>query len=544
MEKACSSLNGYKCSSKSSTFKNPAVTALQDLLFYQLTGIAFLAVSILSFKKKDNELNSKLSRFLYLTNKGINFSINAMVSAIDEVYNLKLRLENLYRFLCKNSAKRIKKFPLSAALRPGDSLAQLVSQANIINIKRTIKNFNFNVYSLKEIIRFSLTSSANYLEHIRNNDNIPESIYKSCYEILEVLGNENISLADCKNTVLKAGEFQTQILELLISTFEKKYGFVEKKKVTTSFKKGSAILVTGEDFSFLKNLLKETESKDINIYTYGVLNYAHVFPEINKYKNLAGIYLGKYNNFSSDIENFPGVVVLTAGNLEELREIFRGRIFSTEDISMLGITKIEKDNLKPLINAAYDAPGFVSDKENCYIELGFGINELENKAQELYSLLSENTVQNIEIFIGCNNFEVNNAYMKKTINNLPSASAVIILDSLLFPFEIKNKKIPFILNFAQFINLYSLIRLIYSVSGKFRKDVNDMPIKFTVNLRTPDSVASLLVLMSLGIKDIQITSELPNYLTDSIINNFSKKFNIHKINYIVNESKTKMNGTI
>ena len=63
----------------------------------------------------------------------------------------------------------------------------------------------------------------------------------------------------------------------------------------------------------------------------------------NKYKNLIGIYRGEYNNFSAGIEYFPGVVVLTAGNLEELREIFRGRIFSTEDISMLGVTRINKE---------------------------------------------------------------------------------------------------------------------------------------------------------------------------------------------------------
>ena len=41
--------------------KNPAVTALQDLLFYQLTGIAFFAKNCLDFEKEDTNTNKKIN---------------------------------------------------------------------------------------------------------------------------------------------------------------------------------------------------------------------------------------------------------------------------------------------------------------------------------------------------------------------------------------------------------------------------------------------------------------------------------------------------
>ena len=478
-------------------------------------------------KSIDKDTNKKLSRLIYLTNKGMNFSISAMVNAIYEAFNTKNRLENLYRFLCKNNAKKIKKLPLSVSLRPGDTLAQLVSQANIINVQKNIKSFDFSVYSLKEVIRLSLSSSANYLEHISSSENISESIYSLIFDILDTLGKDSATINECKKIALSAGELQTQVLELLISTYEKKYGFIERVKVTTDFKKGSAILVVGEDFDFLHILLKETADKPISIYTYGILNYAHVFPEINKYKNLTGIYLGKYNNLSSDIENFPGVVVLTSGNLEALREIFRGRIFATEDISMLGVSKINKDNLKPLINAAYDAPGFSNNVQNCYIKLGYGLDALEEKSQELYNMMKSKKVQNIAVFLGCTDFNFN----KRNFNIykiIPPLSAIITLDCISPILNSNKKKIPFIIDFGQFVSFYSLIRLLYSVSGKFRKDINEMPINIYINLRMPDSVAALFTLLSLGIKNIKLTSDLPKYLTDSIISNFSTDFGIQK----------------
>ena len=73
--------------------------------------------------------------------------------------------------------------------------------------------------------------------------------------------------------------------------------------------------------------------------------------------------MGQYADFAADIESFEGVSVITSGNIEELTDIFRGRVFSTEEISMLGVTKLEKTRLQPLINAAYDAQGFSKTEE-------------------------------------------------------------------------------------------------------------------------------------------------------------------------------------
>lgn len=539
MERACSSSseNGY-IRPRGSASKNPAVSALQDLLFYQLTGIGFFAQNAMSYNKTDKETNNKISRLIYLTNKGINFSINSMIDGINTAYTLKNRVENLYKLACKNNNKKPKHPPTSSGLRPADSLAQMVSQANVINAQKTIRTSNYNIFAMHEIIRKSLVASANYIEYIKNSETIDDSFYYQIYDILCFLSSDNTPLSECANYALKAGELHTQVLEKLIGSYEKTYGLIERKKISTSFKKGSAILVAGDDFPFLKNLLEQTKEKNINIYTYGTLNYAHTFPEINKYPNLTGIYLGKYDDFSADIENFPGVVILTSGNIEELSDIFRGRIFATEDISMLGVSHLDKNNLKPIINAAYDAQGFESNIDNCSFEIGFGLKELEYFTEKFYKDLKSKKISAIEIFLGCGDFNEEKNYINKMIKMLPKSTAFITLECL-FKYKFsKNKKENYkILNLGQFANLYSLVRLLFSLSGKFRKDINEMPFDIIINLRSPNTIAALLMLLSLGIKNIKINSELPNYLTECLIKTFKKTHNLNKISRAKQEAQ-------
>ena len=215
-----------------------------------------------------------------------------------------------------------------------------------------------------------------------------------------------------------------------------------------------------------------------------------------------------------NIENFEGVVVLTSGNIEELTDIFRGRIFSTEDISMLGITKLDKNNLKPLINAAYDAQGFEFDKTNKFINVGFGIKELENYTEKFYKLIKTEKIKNVFVFLGCSYFLEDKNYLKKIIKMLPATTVFLTLDCFSFvDIDLKVPKIddvPRILSIGQFANLFILVRFLFSLAGKFRKEVNDVPLNIMINLRGSETIATLLMLLSLGVKNIKINSEIRN----------------------------------
>ena len=52
---------------------------------------------------------------------------------------------------------------------------------------------------------------------------------------------------------------------------------------------GKALLVTGHDLHDLELLLQQTEGKGVNVYTHGEMMPAHGYPNLKKYKHLAGV---------------------------------------------------------------------------------------------------------------------------------------------------------------------------------------------------------------------------------------------------------------
>ena len=86
-----------------------------------------------------------------------------------------------------------------------------------------------------------------------------------------------------------------------------------------------------------------------------------------------------------------------------------------------------------------------------------------------------------------------------------------------------------VFNLGQYLNFYAIIRLLFALAKKFKKNINEMPINITIRLKDPSTAGALLVLLSLGIKNIKINSDLPNYLTDALIKGFSKNYGLSKV---------------
>ena len=114
---------------------------------------------------------------------------------------------------------------------------------------------------------------------------------------------------------------------------------------------------------------------------------------------------------------------------------------------------------------------------------------------------------------------------------LPSSTAFLLFDCLLLAnsktkhlFQDKN-----ILNIGQYSNSFNLIRFLFALAGKFRKEINDIPIYITLNLNGPDSIAIFLSFLSLGIKNIKINSDMPNYITTALIATFKDKYGVDRI---------------
>ena len=183
------------------------------------------------------------------------------------------------------------------------------------------------------------------------------------------LGKPTQTLESALGLALDTGKTNLNTLALLDKAHTERFGHPSPAKARISEVEGKAILISGHDLTDLEALLKQTEGKvraplfvcvigrrrfgrsfrmscavdallgfgqhergkcsvlthahpslvaqGINVYTHGEMLPAHGYPELRKYKHLAGNYGGPWQLQKVDFSMFPGPVVMTTNCIIE-----------------------------------------------------------------------------------------------------------------------------------------------------------------------------------------------------------------------------------
>ena len=81
--------------------------------------------------------------------------------------------------------------------------------------------------------------------------------------------NDALSLDDWIALVLTCGKINFRTMELLDAAHTGAYGHPEPTRIPLGTRKGKAILVSGHDLRDMEELLKQTEGRNITVYTPG-----------------------------------------------------------------------------------------------------------------------------------------------------------------------------------------------------------------------------------------------------------------------------------
>jgi hydroxylamine reductase len=109
--------------------------------------------------------------------------------------------------------------------------------------------------------------------------------------------------------VLKAGEMNLRVMEMLNNAHISRFGNPAPVTVPSGTNAGPGIVVTGHDLLDLYELLKQTEGKGINVYTHGEMLPAHGYPELRKFKHLVGNYGTAWQNQKKEFDQFSGAIL-------------------------------------------------------------------------------------------------------------------------------------------------------------------------------------------------------------------------------------------
>ena len=283
----------------------------------------------------------------------------------------------------------------------------------------------------------------------------------------------------------------------------------------------------------LEEILKQTQGKDITVYTHGEMLPTHGYPGLKKYPNFYGHYGTAWQNQQREFAQFPGAILMTTNCIQRPMESYKDNIFTAGPVGYPGVPHIDGKDFRPVINKALELPGFQDDVEGKTVLVGFGRNAVLSVAGKVIESVKSGHIKRFILVGGCDGAKPGRSYYTEFVEKAPKNTIILTLACGKFRFFDKElgtiDDIPRLLDIGQCNDAYSAVKIAMALADAFKVGVNDLPLSMVLSWYEQKAVAFLLSLLSLGIKDIRIGPSLPAFITPNILNVLVEKFNIMPI---------------
>jgi hydroxylamine reductase len=514
--------------------KDPETATLQDLLVHATKGLSMYAHRAAQLGARDPEIDRTMLEALFATVTNVDFDPARIEGHLAQVAAARDQARTLYEQACTRAGKIAEKLSGPAAWQPAADRAGLIRQGEEVGVPKFQAVLGADIAGLLELTLYGLKGAAAYADHALVLGFEDASIYALFHEALDFLAGQPTNVDAILGWVLKAGELNLRVLEMLDRANTETYGHPEPTVVNVRPVKGKAILVSGHDLKDLEDLLKQSEGKGVNVYTHGEMLPCLAYPGLKKYKHLVGNYGGAWQNQASEFDAFPGSILMTTNCIQLPRPSYKDRIFTSGLVAWPGVRHIGHDrDFSPVIEAALAAPGFTADAPPKTITIGFGRNAVMGVAGKVIDAVKQKQIRHFFLVGGCDGAKAGRNYFTELTQKLPDDCVILTLACGKYRF---NKLefgdiggIPRLLDIGQCNDAYSAIQIAVALAGAFNCGVNDLPLSMVLSWYEQKAVAVLLSLLHLGIKNIRLGPSLPAFVTPSVLNVLVEKFSIKPI---------------
>ncbi len=519
---------GQGCTVRGVCGKSHEVATLQDLLGHALKGLGLVAHEARRVGVIDEEVNRFTAEALFSTLTNVNFDEDRFVEYINEAVELRESLKKKVKEAGGNG-----EFALDVAqLQPAGDLEALVKQGEELG-QPWSKEAEEDIVSLQQTLYFGIKGVSAYTHHAAILGREDDAIYAFLHEALAALSLSELSLEDWLALVLKAGEINLKVMELLDAANTSVYGHPVPTEVPLGHRKNKCILVSGHDLYDLKNILEQTEGKGIDVYTHGEMLPAHGYPELKKHDHLYGNFGTAWQRQQKEFPEFPGPIVMTTNCLREPKEPYFENIYTREVVGWPGANHIKGDDYSEVIDKALSMPGFTEDEDKGSVTVGFAHNAVMGVADKVVDAVKAGAVKHIYLVGGCDGAKAGRNYYSEFVEKTPEDTLVLTLACGKYRFYDQELGdiggIPRLLDMGQCNDAYSAIRVAAALAEAFDTDVNGLPLSLIISWYEQKAVAILLTLLHLGLKDIRLGPTLPAFITPNVLNVLVEKFDIKPI---------------
>ena len=514
---------GTGCTVRGVCGKAPEIAALQDLLLYSLMGLSQVAVEGRKFGVSNNRVNVFTVKAAFSTLTNVDFDPDRFIELIEQSINLREQLK--LQVIAAGSNIEWSDGP--AAFQTESGLDALVKQGEQVGVK-SYPGDNPDILSLKHTVLYGIKGVSAYADHALILGKEDESVYAYVHEGLAAIQGDGLGLEDWVQVTLRCGEAAYKAMELLDAGNTETYGHPVPTKVPLGYKKGKAILVSGHDMKDLEELLKQTEGKEINIYSHGEMLSTHGYPKLKAYPHFYGQFGTAWQKQTKEFADFPGAILMTTNCIQRPKTDYKDNLFTSGMVGWPGIPHISDLNFQPVIDRALALPGFEEDHVKQEVTVGFARNAVLGVADKIIDAVKSGDIRHFFLVAGCDGAKPGRNYYTEFVEKVPKDCIVLTLACGKYRFFDQDLGdiggIPRLLDAGQCNDAYSAVQIALALSNAFGVGVNELPLSLIISWYEQKAVCVLLALLHLGIKNIRLGPSLPAFLTPNVLRYFSEKF--------------------
>ena len=524
---------GTGCTAFGVCGKDPETAALQDLLVHALKGISMYAHRARQLGRTDSDLDTFTVKALFATLTNVNFDPARFEQWLHQAYDHLNKARSLYEQAAQAAGKEPETLTGPAAWTPADNLAALETQGESVGIAQRLQTHSEDVTGLEELVLYGLKGLASYSDHAHILGKTDDTVYAFIHQTLNTLAQEDNTPDNLLPLALRTGEVNLKVMQMLDAAHTETFGHPEPTQVRVTPIKGKAILVSGHDLKDLEELLKQTQDKNINVYTHGEMLPALAYPALKKYPHLAGNYGGAWQDQRKEFDDFPGAILMTTNCIQKPKTTYNDRIFTTGVVGYTGVKHLTDHNFAPLIQTALDAPGFTEDAPEKLITIGFARNTVMSVAPKVIEAVKAGKIKHFFLIGGCDGARPGRNYYTDLAQQVPDDCIILTLACGKYRFNKLDfgdiEGIPRLLDVGQCNDAYSAIQIAVALANAFDCSVNELPLSLVVSWFEQKAVAILLTLLHLGIKNVRLGPSLPAFVTPNVLNVLVDKFDLKPI---------------
>jgi len=528
-------LNQTGCVKSGVCGKTSEVSDLQDLLIFNLKGIAML-IDKIEINDGDYEKDYFfILQGLFTTVTNVNFDEQRMFDLLNKSVDIKNKYVKILKQSLSNKYKDINEFYLWVP--ENKSLKTYLDKAKEIVLPNKLSDAE----SLSELLLYGLKGMAAYAYHAYVLNYSSHEVKKFIIKALSYLTNEEKNFDVLLNLVTECGKVGVNVMETLDKANTEHYGEPEPTKVLNGTKLGKSILISGHDLYELEKLLAQTENKNINVYTHGEMLPAHAYPFFKRFSHFIGNYGGAWWEQEKEFAEFKGSIIMTTNCIKKPLETYKNRIFTTDMVAMPGVKHIANHDFSEAINTALNSEEMPENIKGT-IDVGFARQTLVNSADAIIKMVEEGKIKKFVVMAGCDSNDKERVYYSELASRLSNDSVILTAGCAKYRYNRLNlgdiDGLPRVIDAGQCNDSYSLAIAALKLKEKLNlNDINTLPIYYEIAWYEQKAVIVLLALLYLGVKNIRLGYKLPAFLSENVADFLVKNFNIMAVSNVEDSLK-------